>query len=443
MIEKVEKTMLAHGMFPFKSVLVGLSGGADSAALLSVLCALSESYGFTVYAAHVNHGLRGAEADRDEEFSKRLAASLGVEFFCFRADVRSVAAERGVGEELAGREVRYEFFKKITDERGIDVTATAHHKNDNAETILMNFMRGTGLKGLCGIPYRRDGIIRPLLDVTRAEIEAYCDANGIEYVTDGTNLKTVYTRNKARHILIPEIERLFNPSFVDTVSKNAAVLTAEEDYISEAAERAYSETVFDNAVATERLCSLHRAIAMRVIRRMVSELCGTEDVPAAVIESVLELAQKNRTGSQIDIARGCAARIEYGRLILSEKKADTEYFEYEITPGVPVYIPELGYSVLAEPCEEYKRDGGEYFTAPKGCKITVRRRKSGDKFCPWGMRGTKKLKDFMIDEKIPREKRSRTGILTFDDEIAWVIGYRRDRRFKFDKSGIKISILSE
>lgn len=442
MIKQVEKTMTAHGMLPEKSVLVGLSGGADSAALLHILKALSEKYGFKVYAAHVNHGLRGSAADADEKFSKELANHLGIEFYSLHADVKGEAKRLKMSEELIGRRVRYEFFERLMEEHDIDFTATAHHRNDNAETILMNFIRGSGIKGLCGIPYRRDRIIRPLLDVSRKEIEEYCAENGISYVTDTTNLETVYTRNKIRHILIPEITGQFNPAFTDTITKNAAVLAVEEDFMESEACAAYNRIVKNNAADTEKLCRLHRAIALRVIRKITAELCGNEDVPASVTESVLELAKKNRTGSRYDIARGVYARIEYGKLIISEALPQCGEFCHEIVPGEKTYIPELGYYVAAEYCDEYKKDNGEYFSVPEGCKIAVRNRRSGDKFAPWGMSGTKKLKDFMIDAKIPQDQRNRTGILTIDDEIAWVIGHRRSRKFKFNGTGIKISILS-
>ena len=441
MIRQVEKTMLTHGMLPMRSVLVGLSGGADSAALLHILKMLSEKYGFTVYAAHVNHGLRGEAADADEQFSKELAKQLDIEFYSLRADVKGEAKRLKMSEELTGRRMRYVFFERLMTEHSIDYTATAHHKNDNSETILMNFMRGSGLRGLCGIPYKRDRIIRPLLDVSRQEIEAYCEKNAVRYVIDVTNLETVYTRNKVRHILIPEITEQFNPAFADTITKNAAVLAVEEDFIESETCEVYDKIVHDNAVDTERLCSLHKAVALRIIRKITARTCGNEDIPASVTEAVLELAKKNRTGSRYDIARGVYARIEYGKLIISETRPQCGEFCYEIVPGEKTYIPESGYYVLAEYCDEYKKDGSEYFSVPKGCKITVRNRRSGDKFAPWGMKGTKKLKDFMIDSKIPKDARSRIGILTIDDEIAWVIGCRRSRDFKFNGTGIKISIL--
>lgn len=440
-LEKVESTMLSHGIMPEKSVLVGLSGGADSAALTHALCSLSEKYGFKVYAAHVNHGLRGDTAKRDEDFSRSLAKALGIEFFCLHAEVREKAKKRGISEELAGREVRYEYFGLLMNENGIDSAATAHHKNDNAETILMNFMRGSGLKGLCGIPYRRGRIIRPLLDVTREEIEKYCTDNGIEYVTDETNLDSVYTRNKVRNILIPEIERLINPSFSDTVTKNSAVLSQEEDYISSETDRHYSSLVSDNSIGTKELTQLHPAIAMRLIRKLISGHCGTEDISSVVISAVLSLAKRNRTGSKSDIARGVYAAVEYNRLYIRKKTEKAEAFDYRLNIGGGQYIPEMGCMVECCYAEERKKDGWEYFSLPDNIsEIRIRSRRAGDKFIPSGMTGFKKVKEYMINEKIPAAERDRVGIVTFDEAIAWIAGYRRDNRFKFNKKGIKIRL---
>lgn len=441
MIKAVEKTMIEHDMLPVRSVLVGLSGGADSAALTHILCTLSGKYGFRVYAAHVNHGLRGETAERDEKFSAALADKLGIEFFCLHAGVREEAEKRGISEELAGREVRYGFFDRLMRTHGIEFTATAHHRNDNAETILMNFMRGSGIRGLCGIPYKRDRIIRPLLDVTREETEAYCRENNIDYVTDETNLETVYTRNKIRHIILPEIEKNINPSFVDTVTKNAAVLSSDDDFLTGEADRAFAALVRDNSAAAEDISALHPAVSTRVIRRMLDGMCGREDVPSAVVSAVLRLAQRNRTGSRADIARGVYAAVEYGRLYLRKETAEPGSFEYGLNIGESRYIPEMGCAVHIEEAEERQRDGWEYFGLPRrDCRICVRSRRAGDRFMPFGMKGMKKVKDFMINEKIPKDKRGSVGIVTFDEEIAWIAGYRRDDRFKFHKNGIKIRL---
>lgn len=449
MIEKVEKTMLEHSMTEYRSILIGLSGGADSAALAHILKRLSAKYGFKVYAAHVNHGLRGSDADSDEEFSKRFSEELGIGFFSLRADVRAYAKERGMSEEQAGREVRYAYFERLMDEHGIGCTATAHHRNDNAETILMNFMRGSGMTGLCGIPYRRGRIIRPLLDVSRAEIESYCTENSIDYVTDATNLEELYTRNRIRHRLIPFIEREFNPSFAATVTKNAAVMSRDEDFINGEAMRLYGRYVKDGTIEISVLMSLHPAMQLRIVRIMIDECCGKADVSSAVISSVMRTAAENRTGTMADINGAAAAYVAYGklRIALRTAAASASGFSYRLSPGDGLYIPELGCTVHAEITDGMTGDG-EYFSVPgrsgddaADAVIEIRSRRSGDRFTPSGMQGSKKLKDFMIDTKIPREERDSVGILTIDGQIAWVMGYRRDGRFGFSGGrGIKIWI---
>lgn len=441
MLNKIENKMKSHGLLDIKSVLVGLSGGADSAALTHVLYKLSKKYGFRVYAAHVNHGLRAKAAERDAEFSKEFAEKLGIEFFLLEADVKRIAREKKISEELAGRLVRYDFFEQLQKKYNIDKIATAHHKNDNAETILMNFMRGSGISGLCGIPYERGNIIRPFLDVKREEIETYCENNGLSYVTDETNTEAVYTRNKIRNILIPKIEKLFNPSFVDTITKNAAVMNADDEFINSEVDKVYNDTVYKNTADVIKLQTIHRAILLRVIRKMVDEACTKQDIPFAVINDIAELVKKNRTGSSVDIARGIYARIEYNKLIFEKHKEEIPEFEYTLKIGESVYIPELGYTVVAERADMYEKNEYEYFGCDDNSSVKIRNRRSGDKFIPLGMNGSKKLKDFMIDEKIPKQDRSGVGIITINNDIAWVVGYRRDKRYKFDKKGIKIKIM--
>lgn len=441
MLKKIENTMREHGMINTKSILVGLSGGADSVVLTHALCMLSEKYGYKLYAAHVNHGLRAADAQRDEEFSKELAEKLGIGFFSLKADVKHIANEKGISEELAGREVRYGFFNDICKTHNIDCIATAHHRNDNAETIVMNFMRGSGLKGLCGIPYKRDNIIRPLLDCTRAEIEEYCTVNELSYVTDETNFEEEYTRNKIRNTLIPMIENKFNPSLVETISRNASVLSVEEDFISCEAERVYQKAADDNTLDIEILKGVHKAIALRVIRMMTDKICGNTDVSQAAVTAVYELMQRNLTGTKTDIVRDIEAHIEYGKLIIAPVHAKCDEFSYELKLGEKTYIPELGICILAEATDKYEKDGAEYFSIPDGSLLCIRNRRQGDTFKPSGMNGTKKLKQFMIDRKIPQYKRDSVGIFTVNDEIAWVMGYRRAEGYKFNGKGIKLTIL--
>ena len=203
---------LLSGMSEDTPILVGLSGGADSSALLHMLSVYREKCGAKIYAAHVNHGIRGAEADRDEEFCREYAGSLGVEIFVLRADVPALAKERGESVETAARALRYSYFEQIMRENNIPILATAHNANDNLETVIFNIARGSGLSGVCGIPECRRTdhgiVIRPILSMEKREIIEYCRDNAISFVTDSTNIDTDYTRNLIRAEIIPVMQRI-------------------------------------------------------------------------------------------------------------------------------------------------------------------------------------------------------------------------------------------
>ncbi|MGN0688267.1 MAG: tRNA lysidine(34) synthetase TilS, partial [Oscillospiraceae bacterium] len=221
--EKVKKALSDYNMTAMgDAVVIALSGGADSVSLLYALNSLSDELGITVSACHVNHGLRGEEADSDMHFCERLCERLGVELVVLKTDVRGVQRKHESIEEAA-RRVRYEFFAEVSKGK---LLATAHNSNDSAETVLLNMMRGTGLKGLCGIPPVRGNIIRPLIYCTRQDVEDYCAENSLAYVTDKTNLCDDYTRNKVRHIILPEIMKI-NSGFLETASRMENTLRAD------------------------------------------------------------------------------------------------------------------------------------------------------------------------------------------------------------------------
>lgn len=439
MIDKIYKTIKEYGLIEKKDkIIIGLSGGADSMCLTHVLHRLSEEMEIRIVCAHMHHSIRGAEADYDAQRARDFSKSLGIPFEFLKEDVPLYAKSKGISEELAGRELRYAFFENLLQKYGFNKIATAHNKNDNAETILMNFMRGSGIKGLGGIPYKRGNIIRPILDCTREEIEAYCANNCIDYVTDSTNNESIYTRNKIRLELIPEIQQSFNSNFINTVTDNAALIGADCEFLENLSYEFYEKEVKDGRIEIEKLLSQPVSVRNRVIFEMIRNvLSTTSDLSSSFIRDITELTKKAKSGSYIMLPKGIVARIDYGCLYIG-KQNSTQNFEYEIPLNREVYIEEIGKTVCADYVTE-KEGEGIYLEAQKGDKLIIRNRREGDIFCPVGMDGRKKLKDFFIDKKIPAEERSRIGIITINGEIADIIGKRSDRRYTFIQKGFKIT----
>ncbi len=420
-------------------VLVGLSGGADSMCLTHMLCAMSKELGITVGAAHLNHNIRGEDAVADAKAAEEFAKSLGICFHLKNENVLQYAKDNNLSDELAGRELRYGFFEELKQKYGYTKIATAHNKNDNAETVLMNFMRGTTLGGLCGIPVKRNEIIRPLIEVERCDIERYCEEHNIRYVTDKTNFEDIYTRNKIRLKLIPEIQEMFNANFIDTVTRNAEILKAENDYIQSAADKIYASSVADNAIATDVINNTHTAVARRVVKKMLSSVC--DDVTAVAIEDVINLCSAKQTGKSIDLSGKITAEIEYGKLVIAPKGELVGEFEYELEENKRIFIKELGKYALLERCDARSKDNAMYFSAEHGDKIVIRNRRNGDSFHQLGMKGTKKVKDLFIDAKIPKRLRNMIPIIEINGKIACVGKLRSDAEFVFGKKHINYKIV--
>ncbi len=351
-LEKIKFTVKKYNMIePGDGVVVGLSGGPDSVCLFHSLCSLRDELKIgDITAVHINHGLRGAESDGDEESARRLAESMGAEFISFRYDVNRIAAENGEGTEEAGRRLRYGAFEKVRLQKGAARIAVAHNRNDQAETLLMRIMRGTGLKGLAGIDFIRADriVIRPVLDLSRDEIERYCEENGLHPRIDSTNKEAIYTRNKIRLELLPMMKEKFNPNVVDALVRLSAQAREDEDFIMSAALEFVDSTaqkrksLIDDAMNAEgtnagmpdagraraqarwngkesslRLdgfAELHRAVAKRVIMLCASRAGMEQNMSAVNLESALQLAENGAEGKETDLADGFYARVSYGKL---------------------------------------------------------------------------------------------------------------------------------
>lgn len=402
-----------------KKILVGLSGGADSVSLALCLCALSGKYGFSVLCAHINHMIRGAEADRDEEFARELCKRLGIEFYSTRINVPLLSKEQKKGLEEAARDVRYEYLEGFIKSGKADFIATAHTASDNAETVIMNMTRGCGLSGLCGIPMRRGSIIRPLIYASRRDIEDYLSELGESYVTDSTNLEDDCSRNVIRHRIIPELSVL-NPAFTEAVSNMTHLAKRENDFL----ERLANESYTDNICALAKLDTVLRA---RIIAGMYKDKCGNfpEMKHIDMLCTQIQKVTKENNGERriFNLPNGISAVFECGKLLMvNEAEIEKEEFcEYEIYPDFG--INELrGGRMLAVMCKESEDKGkfcrkleynkniyslfmeAKLFSDIIKGKILLRSGKAGDKIRICNM--SKSVKKLFSAKKIPVNERN-------------------------------------
>lgn len=309
-IDKVKKAICDYSMLSAgEEAVIALSGGADSVSLLFALRELSQELHITLSACHVNHGLRGEDSDRDMRFCEALCERLGIGLSVLNTDIRAVRVKHESTEEAA-RRVRYDFFAEAS--RGKKL-ATAHNSNDSAETVLLNMMRGTGLKGLCGIPPVRGNIIRPLIYCTRAEVEDFCRENSLDYVTDKTNLSTDYTRNKVRHIILPEILKI-NGSFYETVSRMERSLRADSDFLERLALEALEAARVEGGYSAGAIGSLEGPLRSRAIRRILTD--GKIEPSALRISMTEEIIAAG--GGKINPCRGKFVEVKKGVISVTE-----------------------------------------------------------------------------------------------------------------------------
>lgn len=438
--DRVYKTITKHSLIKDgDSVLVAFSGGADSVCLLYILNTLKNKIGFELLAVHLNHSLRGEAADRDESFAREFCKNLGIELITYKKDVKGYAKEHGISEELAGREIRYSLFFELMRERNLTSLAVGHHNDDQAETVLMHLLRGSGIDGLSGMRHKRDNIIRPLLDITKQEILDFCEAENLCFCTDLTNFETDYNRNKVRLSLIPQM-REFNPNISKNLAVTADILADDADFLEIYAEAEFKRTVHENSCNLSEFSALHTAIKRRIVIKMIEMVKNTKrDISADNVNKVLALAEAKNTGKKLKLSGGVVARIEYENLIIEKEKAEFSGFSYVLCLNEKFQIPENGIVISIEEC------GNGDFCFPKNSKFSVRTRQNGDRICPLGMDGSKKLKDFFIDEKISRQKRDTAVLVLCNDEIALMLYDEKlffDRRF-YKKGNFKININAE
>ncbi|MBQ4105633.1 MAG: tRNA lysidine(34) synthetase TilS [Clostridia bacterium] len=441
MNNQVLKTISDHGLLVSDdNVIVALSGGADSVSLLHVLLSLRDELRINVMAAHVNHQLRGAESLRDEEFVRLLCSALSVELFVRTADVNKLSAETGESVELCGRKVRYEFFSELAKAQGAKI-ATAHTLSDSEETMLYNMARGTTLHGLCSIPYKRDYIIRPLLDVTREQVECYCESNSLEFVQDSTNFdEEVCKRNKIRLSVLPPLREL-NSGFHNNFSRLREQLSAVDEYMHTTAAEALESCRCDYGLSAEKLSSLPEGLLGYVLTRYLAESGATAEYRhISICKSIL------RSGGAVCLPQGFTALCRQGVFRLKHCSSAESFSELSVEVPMNVFYEEKEYSFIELNTEEiiYKKlssDCLDYDIISSGAKLRTRR--EGDTFSHPKRGVTKPLRKLQNELKIPAEKRDESLVIALDNTILWAedIGVSKQGMIKKDsKKAIYIEV---
>ncbi len=411
--------MIEFGIKPGDTVGAAVSGGVDSMVLLDVLCKLRDELNIILVAYHFEHGIRETESVEDMRFVEKQCAKRGVDCVTGRGDVIRRAREWGVSIETAARKARYAFL----DAQQVHWIATAHHAGDMAETVIMNLCRGSGLNGLCGIPERRGRYIRPMLDISREEIESYAADCSVQYVHDSTNDDTAYTRNYVRAQVLPGLKAV-NDQALRHIAATARLLAEDEAALMEAAQSAggIEKTEDGAAVDIDLLLRQNMGVRKRMLRLALQMGCGLTDISQRHIDDMLNLAEKRVSGKLIELPGGVAAAVEYGKLSVGKKK-EKSYNNilvrfrgegrYEI--DAVALCCETGAGIVHE-------RNTECFDIEGLQGACWRHRREGDYIRPLGMQGKKRLCDYLSDRKVPLLSRDSLVVLAKGSEVFWVVG---------------------
>ena len=417
MICKVRNTIEKYNLLTgVSSLAVGVSGGADSMCLLEILSKLKHEYGIILRAVHVNHNIRGDEALQDQHLVEDYCQKLGIECRVYSVDIPALAKEMGIGEEECGRIKRYECFESME----CDAVATAHTLSDSIETMMFNLIRGTGLRGLCGIPSKRDNIIRPLIDCTRGEIEDYCHKNGIDYVTDSTNLTDDYTRNFVRHNIVANFSKV-NPSFESAISSAMETLKLENESMENSKDAVLSLAGTADGYRISVLRQADSAIRRRAIADILAENMD-KDVEKRHIDLIDSAIIKGE--GKIEIAKDLYAVVSDDIISIRPEIIPVPEWECECidnvfsTPVGKFYIEEASSAV-------YKNINAIDADKIKG-SLHMSSRRQSDRFYSDIRRNTKSLKKLFNEMKIPAEERNNIAILRDDENLIWIDGIGTD-----------------
>ena len=424
-VKKITDFISAHHLLrPGMKVLCAVSGGADSMCLLYVLNREKDALGITLSAAHYEHGIRGEESERDAAFTGQVCREMGIELVCEHGDVPAFAAEHHLGLEEAARKLRYAFLNRCADSLGCDVIATAHNLEDNAETVLFHLARGSGLRGLCGIPPKNGRLIRPLLAVSRDEIEAFLNSEGISWVNDSSNGSDCYVRNRLRHNVLPELRRV-NPLYAEAVLRTSELLRRDEEALSAFAERFIKEYYDGVSLPAKALLEQPFSVASRVVR-----LLCPQPLDFGHVESILTLAGNTELG-YADVP-GLRVRCEQGRLYFASQ-AVCSLPDIEIVPGMDLLLPDNGLRVRAEILIFHEKVNALLIPFCIKCgeiygRVKMTSRRSGDVFRPAGRECSKTLKKLFLEQGLTQRERETVPVFRDDRGVLGVYGCAVDER---------------
>ncbi len=417
---KVKQTIERHHMLnPGDTVLVALSGGADSMALLNVLYSLKDEYSLTLCAAHFNHGIRGEEAKRDENFCVEICREMGIELFVGSEDIPALSKQRGIGEEECGRQERYAFFERVAPTAKV---ATAHTLSDCEETFLFNLARGASLKGLTSIPPVRGNIIRPLINCSRDEVECYCEQNNIEFVTDSTNLQDEYTRNRIRHRAVPELKNI-NPSFDAAFSRCVNSLREDEELLSMLSDAAVERARLADGFLTEPIALLHPSLKRRAVAVIIEEMTGNKP-QLHHIEAVCDIIEN---GGDTQVSGGFSLRVSSGALRRVKAKSDEWCCEANFGLNklpygdIKLELFDKNNKINIQNFNKQLLDNALNYDKING-KLFFGSIREGDKIRLRGRGVTKQLRRIFSEMRIEPELRRSIPVLRDDDGVVWVCG---------------------
>jgi tRNA(Ile)-lysidine synthase len=428
-------------------LIVGVSAGVDSMVLLHLLNAYCEAFHLFLIVAHVNHGFRPEESEKEAELVQKESEQLGLPFEYGQFNVKEFQKLSGFSPQDAARKIRFQFFDDLLKKHHAKKIALGHNADDQVETILLRLIRGSGLQGLKGIlPLREGKVIRPLLEVWREEIESFAIEKGIHFRLDSSNLKPDYLRNRIRLALIPSVEREYQPNFKKVLLRTSAILREENDYLERGTEEAYQTIVQESkntlSFKFSEYQSLHQAIQWRIIRKMMETICAqgmvVEEREWSDVRQIHQRLCQPPPSFILELSHGVWIEKRYDIIELGRGGVrPSPPFEVElIFPGRTI-IEELGKEIVIEEVNgaqfrDYKGSLTMAFMDYESLQFPLRIRnfRPGDRFHPLGIKGTQKLKEFFIDHKVPKFERHKIPLVISGEMIAWIVGYRIDERVK-------------